>query len=295
MSNSTALGVDTSVPTTSGAVTVAVAVGSLLPAGAPSPSFRYPVAVRVAVGVEAAPAGPRLEDGETAVALADDEAVGYPQRRLAVGVPVTACDDAAALQYPEVGFAVGTGPLAVEPLAHRVHERVAVAVDADVERVPALDAHLREAAVAGLLVDGRPARNRVGGRTAETGDVAVGAHERPLAVGAVADRDAGDRPRVSRDAVAGVAFDAHAAVARGRGEREGAVLDGGAGGLGARQPRHRLVAVHVVDEQGVVGFQQRDHLAAPSAAGGLVERDGAVAGEHAECVGHGPVWSRSPV
>jgi len=96
-------------------------------------------------------------------------------------------------------------------------------------------------------------------------------------------------------AVFGRALDDEALVAVGGVEAEPAGVAGVADDARASEPGRRLVAVGVVDEDGVVGFHDDDHVAAEVAfrlAAHFVAH-GTLACEHADGVLHGPGWSRS--
>lgn len=209
--------------------------------------------------VQTAQSGRRLEDGEPAVALVDDDARGKGEGGLAVRVVLAAEVDAAGCGTDaEVAPAVGALPDGVEPVADGRLHRVARGVETEVERLAALDADLREPAVVARRVrDARAGREPPARLAVETDHVAARPHERAAVVGAGADRDArlGDGQRPARGRRLGDDAEPPGAVAGGDSEPVAVALDDDA--LGPGEPRDGLVAVGVVDERRVVGSNRQ--------------------------------------
>jgi len=244
----------------------------------------------VAGTVQTPPPGRRLEDGQSTVAVVDDDAGGDGEGRLAVGIGATARQQpSATADDPQVLAAVRTGPCAVEPLAHRVVEGVAGAVDAHLEGGAALDTHRREATVRTAGVeDGRSRDEWIARPGVEVDDGSAGADKRAARLGVGADGNAGLGGGVDRSSNPVGSHPERPVVETG-GEAEAVAVGFDGDAVGTGEPRHRLVARGVVDEDGSVGFDEDEH---PAAVDSVVGLDGAVAGEGADGVCHGGDCSR---
>jgi hypothetical protein len=197
---------------------------------------------------------------------------------------IAACQQPAAPDDLEVAVAVRTRPLAIERRPDGGQQRLALAVETALEALPAVDPEPREPAVAGRLEGRRAVRQPVPAVAGETDDDVAAADQRAAAA-ALADRDArlahlafGHRHlarRLDPERLVAVDRDQPQRVARQRQFRR------------AGEPRHRLVAVGVVDEHGVVGLDHHEYAAANVPLAAAAGANDTVAGDGSRRHGDG--------
>ena len=143
--------------------------------------------------------------------------------------------------------------------------------------------HLRQSTVTARIEHARAVREPVPTVAAQTGDGSARAHEGVVTVRTLPDGDSRFRAGILAEAVGAPRFDAEGPVARDSSDGEAAVP-----GCGDRvctgEPRDGLIAVDIVDENGIIGFEEDDHLAAVAP---LITMDETVPGEHVENLGFG--------